>query len=249
MSERLLILPSDVTTTSFPNNTSTSYTTVLTKPIDKTEKDLTISLQEISIPFTFYNIEDEFYIKITLKDNSIKMIFLEGGVYSTAKDFELMLYHKLKNQPCAYTLSCDGEFTLKGNDIVKSIELHPKLMSIMGIELNQNNKKIMKGTHPFEEWANHKILFVECSAIAPCYFNNDSRKILQSVNLPKKIEFGESFSMTYNVLDFQPIEGERHSCVTIKLTDFFHEPIKLRSGTVLSKLIIYNESGTTSYSH
>jgi len=235
MSGDLLILPSNIEAASFPNNTSSDYTTSLLHPIP-VGKYNSLCLYEIHIPLTFYNVEDYFYINMEY-DGCCKTIYMKEGVYDSVEAFKKMLNGVLEFRIIKCKLTQDMKFTLSGSDRVTELILHPKLARLMGMAKTRGAPPLTAKWH-YEPWINHRIIYVHSNIIRPSFINEKKERILQSLILPEKIEFGENFSQTYFVLDYLKLEGEMHNCISIRLTDSFLDPILFRTGSVLVKLLL-----------
>ena len=226
----------------YPNNTSSHYTTVLTDPIVVKETK-SVGLLGIQFPLTFYNVENFFYIKLITHNGKCKITYLREGVYENPTVLKDMINIQLSHAHLVFkTATSSGfdekRFVLEGNHNIKEIELHQKLARLMGMESCRVESNKMVGAYDYDPWINHKVIFVNVSGIQHIFSNNEPRQILQSVVLPRKINFGDTFSVTYDEPEYLQFEGERHPCLTISLTDYFNDLIRLRSGTVITKLML-----------
>lgn len=236
--EELLILPSNVIARSHPKNTSSRYTTVLQLPLETTPTTR-VGLLEIQFPLTFYNVERDFYIRINKNNGETITVYLLEGVYEEIDSFRDMMNQVLKEYNCTCKANPNGKLSISIDASIDSIALHPKLKRIMGMVSPWGDEnRLMEGTWSFDPWINHRIIFVSADFVKPSQLNQESRQILQSVILPLKLNFGDTFSRVFTILDWLHFEGENRSCVTVSLTDTFNDPIKFRSGSVLVKLLI-----------
>ena len=236
----LLTLPSNVIDKEHPDNTNSSYTTVLPSPIAAEPGEYEIGLAEVQYTTTWSNVDgcsadlryrraDGVYesSKITLRKGKyashrevvreigrllVQEKFLKlNGVYVLASDVFSVMFDALSNR-CA----------LKSPDSALSVKFSEQLGVILGFEPDtwfcpaSDASNIITNSRQPDIEAGMTALFIYCNLVSPRCVGGQNVRLLRAVTIPHKAE-RENVMREFQHTYYLPVESGSYRSVSIDI--------------------------------
>lgn len=225
-----IICPSNTIAPEFPNNKTSDFTISLPHTLNTpTSENWELSLLQIHLPITFYNVEDFDEVLVLDNDGSTRILQMNEGFYENPKDLAIMMTEKSQD---FFSVHWSQSFALHISDNVKQIVFSDNLSRLLGLPRINVDKDTTSDIFTFDPFINHKVILIHCSLIKEIQVNDEHWRILQSLILEKP-SFSATLGQAYISPEYCRIQGTVHSSVSFRITDLCNRPIRFRSGSVV----------------
>lgn len=241
-----LTLPSNSSTSYFPNNKTTNFSTKLPKPI-KLEGEWSVGVVEFQYPCTMFTVQESQNMMYLTKRmtvlNDIEPSTVTYKNHIPASSYENIddVLHALNSRE-HFELRQDKVskyITLTGNiDNLISLQFSPKLSLQLGFDPNTNVKKKTTGKFPANLYLGlPSQLYIYCDIVEPQMVGDVMCSLLRIVSLdPVKYVYGSNKMHVFSPPHYIPVMRREFDTIEIDIRSNLGENIPFQFGTSCVKL-------------
>ena len=249
------VIPSNSLAESYPENKSSDFSVPLPLHLSfPTKEDWKVSLLEIQVPITFFNLDDSIRENyLSLREGSLrKVIKLSPGLYQTAEDLieeinkhikrtKLLNFKNLKLDDTSQKVYVQ----LKEDQKIGFSERLARILSLpRKIVFNPEgkSKQIFKSETQIDAWRDFHNLFIYSDLVQDRIVNENTAPLLQTVSVNNN-EFGNLLIRSYFPPEYLKTRYEHYSTARFWITNEIGDRVRFRTGSVVLKLqFIKNDS-------
>ena len=233
-----LMLPSNASLSTFPDNKTTNYRVKLPQPIDL-NGNWEVGLYSITYPRTWYNLQ-EHDSAVKFSDDGLVFLssFVDYGYYTSVQDLVGSINKALLND-------AKGNISMTFDTRTEKVTIRPQngyyfamdgMLSIL-LGFGGENVKITKDTtspYVVDITGAMNTIYVYCDIVQPQVIGDTNASLLRTVSIEGKA--GEVVTRTYNNTQYIPLQTKSFGDIQILLRDDTGKPVPFERGKVVITL-------------